>query len=141
MMTAPSPSLERTPDPITRAQADATGWDSPYTADSAVRYYQTRTIDDWRRDTGDQAERVEIIAGIGVLVLDQVGARFTPRGPATPPPPPPEPAGDELYRQRVRVCCFCDHADGHLGCQAGGCRCAREGRPELLTSRCPLRCW
>jgi hypothetical protein len=141
MPMAPSRWFERIPDPITQAQAAVCGWDSPFTADSVVRYYQGRTLADWQRDTGDTADRVVISAGIGELVLDRDDTRFSPaaRGMiALSAEPRPAPA--TLAVARLIICAICARlSDGR--CSVAGCGCAGLGQAGRLLSRCPEGQW
>jgi hypothetical protein len=132
--------FERIPAPITHAQAAVCGWDSPYAADSVVRYYQGRTLADWRRDTGDTADRVVISAGIGELILDERGTRFTPRMPGMMPPPGLIPAPPTLIAARLEACRACERWRDDR-CTVAGCACSGMGRPEWRSSRCPLERW
>jgi hypothetical protein len=143
---APIPSLKKIPCPIVHAQAAVTGWDSPYTADSIVRYYQSRTLADWQRDTGDQSPSVEIVAGIGVLTLTQAATQFTPRHGTTPPPPAPLPAPPDLLTSRLATCTTCDRwqpatPTAEARCTIAGCGCTGLANASRLSSKCPLGKW
>jgi hypothetical protein len=141
MPTAPSAWRERIAalDPVVAAQAAVTGIDSPFTADAIVRRYQTHTLADWQADTGDTAARVEIVAGIGTLILAAEGTQFTPHGPAASPPAPLL-APPDLAAARRATCRGCDRCQGDR-CTAAGCACTGLGDPARLHSRCPLGRW
>jgi hypothetical protein len=140
MPTAPSAWRERIAalDPVVAAQATVTGIGSDYTADAIVRRYLDRTLGDWQADTGDASDRIEIVAGIGTLVLDAAGAHFTPCGPFASPAPLPAPP--DLVADRTTACRACDRYQGDR-CTAAGCACAGLGQPDRLHSRCPLGRW
>ena len=134
----PSPSFDRIPDPITRAQAARHGWNSPFTADSVVRYYQERSLADWQRDTGDTATEVTIAAGIGTLVLGVEGTWFTPRPASGSLLPLP----DETILRRSAACAQCSHYRARSD-QCGICGCAFVVAERIRSplARCPENRW
>lgn len=134
--------FDRIPCQIVHAQAEATGWDSPYTADSVVRYYQTRTLADWHHDTNTTDDQVVIAAGIGTLTLTATAVIFSPRRPTDQPPPtpPPRPAPPTIAAERQAVCASCPRWESNR-CAAAGCSCAQLGQANILASRCPLGRW
>jgi hypothetical protein len=130
--------FERIPDPITQAQAAVCGWDSPFTADSVVRYYQGRNLADWRRDTGDMADEITIVAGIGTLVLDAHGPRFTPMNSSAVLLP----LSDDVIVSRSSACAACPHyRPGSDQCAICGCAFIVAERARSLVAHCPEGRW
>jgi hypothetical protein len=141
--------LNGCPDPITKAQAAVSGWDSKFTADSVVRYYLNRSLCEAVADLGLDpltTDQVEIVAGIGTLTMAAAGNTFIDRrtGQVQPPPPQPRPAPPDLVASRSAVCCACDRYDlNNDKCLIAGCRCGGGilGNPTILSGRCPLQRW
>jgi hypothetical protein len=135
---APSRWFKRVPDPITQAQAALHGWDSPFTADSVVRYYQGRTLADWKRDTGDTVDEVTIVAGIGTLVLDALGTRYTQARASMAP----WPVSEDVIVQRSTVCRACSrYRAGSDQCTLCGCAFVVAERIRSPVAHCPEGRW
>jgi hypothetical protein len=135
---APSRWFERVPDPITQAQAALHGWDSPFTADSVVRYYQGQTLVDWQRDTGDTADEVTIVAGIGTLVVDAHGPRFTPVNSSAVQLS----LSEDMVAHRSAVCAACPrYRAGNDQCALCGCAFVVADRIRSPVARCPEGRW
>jgi hypothetical protein len=130
-------------DPTIRAQFEATGPTSACTADTILRRYQTRHLDDWCRDLGlvPRPNEVIIPAAIGTLVLRPGGTQFTPTS-SEPlsPPAQPLPAPENLAVHRCGLCGSCPHWRNDR-CGVAGCACAGLGQPDHLLSRCPEGQW
>ncbi len=138
MPMAPSRWFERVPDPITHAQAALHGWDSPFTADSVVRYYQGRTLADWQRDTEDRADGVTIVAGIGTLVLDALGTRFRPINCSAVLLP----MSEDVIVHRSATCAVCPrYRAGNDQCALCGCAFVVAERIRSRVARCPEGRW
>ena len=131
--------FERIQDPVVLAQAKATGLDSKYTADSIVRAYIEKTLQDWQHDTGDISEHVEIVAGIGTLILEKGKTSFIPRDGNSTPMPQPRQAPLDLIHQRLAVCHCCSKWDNK--CTLASCNCSGASFVERLYSKCPVGSW
>jgi hypothetical protein len=116
-----------------------------YVGDHVIRHYRQLGLAALLKDLGADPglQEYEIIGGIGRLVLRADGGEtWEPTLPETPrpPAPPPRPADPALAETRRAICQACD-SWRELRCSAAGCGCAGEGRPEVLSSRCPLGKW
>ena len=114
-------------------------------ADYVIRQYRHRGLAELLRDLqAEPVEQMTITGGIGTLTLHADGRQDwqpTPTIPAhvRPSAPAPRPADPALAAARRATCAACDAWRDR--CTASGCGCAGEGKPEVLSSRCPLARW
>lgn len=120
-----------------------------YVGDYVIRHYRPLGLAILLRDLGadPSTPELEIIGGIGRLVLRADGADVWEPVPTRKPPDEarpaaiaPLPSDPALAEARRQVCGRCD-ALREGKCSASGCGCAGEGRPEIWSSRCPLGLW
>ncbi len=115
--------------------------DTPrYVGDHVIRHYRPLGLAALLRDLGlpPETPQIEIVGGIGRLVLRHDGEVWDPT--ATVRPPRPMAAPSDLAARRSAACSTCS-AQLHGRCTAASCGCAGEARPEVLSSRCPLGRW
>lgn len=136
-MTAALPSLECVPVAVRGSPR--------YVGDHIIRHYRPLGLAVLLRDLGADPTTPELVieGGIGRLVLRADGSEdWQPAVPDRPAPasPPPLPAPPVLAEARRSACALCEaHRDDR--CTASACGCTGEGRPDVLSSRCPLARW
>ena len=134
MMTALLPSLECIPPPIR---------DRPrFVGDHVIRHYRPLGLAALLRDLGaDPATpELEIIGGIGRLVLRADGRDTWEPTSTREPPPAPLPADPTMAIARVAICSACE--SWQCGkCAVAGCGCSGQGQPARAFSKCPRDLW
>lgn len=113
-----------------------------YVADHVIRHYAPLGLAALLRDLGADPTipELEIVGGIGRLVLRANGLDVWDPSITRAPDPPPRPAPPDLLRARLAVCSSCDSYRDNR-CTAAGCGCTGEGKPGVWSSRCPLLLW
>lgn len=116
-----------------------------YVGDHVIRHYRPLGLAVLLRDLGaDPAiPEMAVDGGIGRLVLRADGSEdWLPVAPDRPvsPAPPPLPAAPLLVDSRLLACGACE-AYRDARCTASACGCSGEGRPDVMSSRCPLMKW
>ena len=118
--------------------------DSPrYVGDHIIRHYRQRTLADLRRDLGhdDQDQTpIEILGGIGRLMMTPEGNTFTPTIPEVVIEPR-QPPSDEIILARAEACRGClyfsEEGDRCWMCGCGGQR----QRMSSPWASCPAGKW
>jgi hypothetical protein len=115
--------------------------DPRYVGDHVIRPYRPLGLAALLRDlqADPSTPELEIVGGIGRLVLRPGGEVWVPAIPRVPIPPP-RPAGPALEAARRAACSACT-SWRDARCSAAGCGCTGEGRPQIWSSLCPQQRW
>ena len=118
-----------------------------YVGDHAIRHYKSRHISDLQRDLGlpeDQSQIIEIIGGIGTLIMRWNGNEFNSTIPNREPPPQRPDLTTEQIEARRATCHACPSGMYEAApdrCRMCGCSGMMAQRTTSPWASCPREHW